>query len=227
MKKYKLGIGIILIGGFFSNQAIANTNTLQLDSKELENESNIISNIKVDKDKENINSYFQELKKNAPEKYRLMLEEKNESTLRSVSSSSKLGTAGDILVTYDNKTSSYKHGHAAIVRLNSNYIVEAMGEKVKFSPNKWKSDYGTYNQLQVRRADGQDYSSSRIYAEAQYGEPYSIAALKNQSSKWYCSLLVYKAWQSRGFNLDADGGTHVTPHDLVQDNDVYVVGSRK
>ncbi|TPG70195.1 hypothetical protein EEL31_18000 [Brevibacillus laterosporus] len=64
-----------------------------------------------------------DLKKNAPEKYKQIQEEQQK--VQALVSSGRMGTVGDILITYDNKTSMWRHGHAAIVRKNNDYIVEA------------------------------------------------------------------------------------------------------
>ena len=41
-----------------------------------------------------------------------------------------MGTVGDILITYNNSTLGWNHGHANIARTNNNYIVGAWPKKV-------------------------------------------------------------------------------------------------
>ncbi len=62
-----------------------------------------------------------ELKEIDKDKYNQIIEQLNS---KQVSSSGRMETNGDILITYDNKTSRWRHGHDAIVRNNNNYIVE-------------------------------------------------------------------------------------------------------
>nr|WP_162306374.1 hypothetical protein [Brevibacillus laterosporus] len=37
---------------------------------------------------------------------------------------------------------------------------------------------------------------------------------KHFTSSYYCSKLVWKAWDEQGFDVDADGGFIVTPADI-------------
>ncbi|MGP4063260.1 distant relative of cell wall-associated hydrolase-like protein [Halobacillus litoralis] len=178
---------------------------------------------KEKRDEKRAEKELKRLEKEAPEKFKAIQDQKQKSKgISAMASSGALGTNGDILITTDNKTAGYDHGHAAVVRWDTNYIVEAMPGGVRYNDNNWKNEYTDWWGLWVSGASGSDYDYTESYARGQVGEPYSILALKNQSSKWYCSLIPYKAWSYRGFNLDTDGGTHVTPRDILFDNDTIV-----
>lgn len=130
-------------------------------------------------------------------------------------SSGKMGTIGDILVTYDNKHSGWNHGHAAIVRENNNYIVEAMPSSgVRNQPNTWASDYDSKKKFYVKGATYSNYYNAQSYAFSKIGYDYDILAAKDNPWRFYCSSLVWQSWVSQGYNLDTNGGTYVTPADI-------------
>ena len=133
----------------------------------------------------------------------------------------RVGDPGDVLVTLDAKTSGWNHGHAGIVvsRKKSNkFTVEAFPEKgVGYHANDWKSRYKTVKGLHVKGAKAKHYNGAQKWAQAQVGKPYSLTAGKNQTSKYYCSLLVWKAWRLQGWDIDHDGGYYVFPIDILKD----------
>ncbi|AIM16138.1 hypothetical protein HW35_07385 [Bacillus sp. X1(2014)] len=169
------------------------------------------------------------MKKHAPEKYEQVMNSSDtvQGEYSTLSSSNALGTNGDILITYDNKTSGWNHGHAAIVRWDNSYVIEAWPNAgVRYYTNNWKSRFTTWKGLWVSGADGADYDYAEYYARLQHGDPYSVAYGKYQDSYWYCSLLVWKAWYQAGFDLDDDGGVLVTPGDIDQDSQTITFASR-
>ncbi|WP_139788092.1 YiiX/YebB-like N1pC/P60 family cysteine hydrolase [Anoxybacillus sp. UARK-01] len=151
------------------------------------------------------------LKKMAPEKY------EEATKVNILANSGKMGTVGDILITYDNKTSVWAHGHAAIVRDNNDYIVEAWPDVgVRVYQNNWANRFSTKKKFYVKDASYSKYDSAQKWAYYQVGDPYSLTATKDSVDKFYCSQLVWKAWNNTGYDLDADGGQIVTPADLEE-----------
>ncbi|MGG1440720.1 YiiX/YebB-like N1pC/P60 family cysteine hydrolase [Brevibacillus laterosporus] len=154
-----------------------------------------------------------DLKKNAPEKYKQIQEEQQK--VQGLASSGRMGTVGDILITYDNKTSVWRHGHAAIVRKNNDYIVEAWPEEgVRNYKNNWGNRFDSALKLYVKGADDTDYINAQKFAYGEKGKPYKLNVAKHFTSSYYCSKLVWKAWDEQGFDVDADGGFIVTPADI-------------
>jgi uncharacterized protein YycO len=201
---------------------------LDLSSDELQKEMKIAEeNTKKAKsleiDQKELKKELKELKKDNPEKYDLVIEQiKTEEAVASgeitTLSSVSMGTKGDVLVTYDQDISGWNHGHAAIVAINYDYIYEAMPDPgVRYYPNRW-ANYNTKKKMYVKGASFANYDNAVAFAKAQVGKPYSLAAAKDQTKVYYCSLLVWKSWQKQGFDLDGDGGLIVTPADLDLDS---------
>ncbi len=133
--------------------------------------------------------------------------------------SGQVGTEGDILITYDSETAGWNHGHAAIVRYDDTYIVEAWpGDGVRYHVNNWADRFTDARGFWVSGADGADYDGAEGVAKAQLGEPYTIWTTKSNTSEWYCSKLVWYGWKQQGYELDHDGGTYVIPADLENDS---------
>ncbi|MFK8882483.1 YiiX/YebB-like N1pC/P60 family cysteine hydrolase [Bacillus velezensis] len=54
-----------------------------------------------------------------------------------------------------------------------------------------------------------------IYASSKTDKPYSVAATKKNTNKYYCSKLVWQSYKnSIGTDLDSKGGALVTPADI-------------
>lgn len=199
---------------------------------ELESKSLDKGEVKVEEklDLKEIKTELKEIKENAPEKYSEISEGSNVSSNLSsknisrlgastMASSSALGTKGDILITYDTgSVSSWNYGHAAIVRWDSAYIIEAMPKDgVRYHANNWKTRYSNWKGLWVKGASDTDYTDAQAYARGQLGKKYSLAYGKYQATYFYCSLLAWKSWKNTGFDIDDDGGVVVTPGDIDQD----------
>lgn len=183
----------------------------ELAKEEKETKFNKEQRSKAKKRKE-INN-LDDLKKNAPEKYKEIQNE--QAKLTALASSGKMGTVGDILITYDNETSGWNHGHAAIVRKNNDYIVEAWPkEGVRVYKNNWGNRFDSAYKFYVKGADDTDFNNAQKYAYSQLGKPYQLNVQKHFTDAYYCSQLVWKAWYEQDFDVDADGGFLVTPADI-------------
>ena len=54
------------------------------------------------------------------------------------------------------------------------------------------------------------------YMRNQIGKPYQISS-KTNTSKWYCSKLVWRAYkEALNIDIDSDGGTYVFPDDILE-----------
>ena len=74
------------------------------------------------------------------------------------------------------------------------------------------------------------YIKAIAYTEKQIGKPYGFSLLTD-TTKWYCSKLVYKGWQDAGYTLKNStagssfdiilGAVAVTPSQMLWDNNVF------
>lgn len=153
------------------------------------------------------------------------------------STSSALGSVGDILVTYTGGTSSsafFLPGHAAIVARDKYKTVESYPwqfpiynsptkkDGVQYLANEW----GDKNQVFGLRVNGAPYSAyvnAATYAEQQVGKPYNLNFFwKSRTDSFYCSQLVWRAWYNQGYDIDyVTIDTIVTPAELVKSGRTY------
>ena len=132
---------------------------------------------------------------------------------------------GDILVTFNTHTLSWRHGHLAIVTDSKNGIIlehMAIGETSCFGyAKKW----GSYPAFAVLRYP--DEKTAKKAAEYATGHlmdiPYNILAgvITKDKSKLekidssHCSHIVWQAYKAVGVDIDRDGGFLVTPKDVA------------
>lgn len=93
------------------------------------------------------------------------------------------------------------------------------GSVVAYRDNNWKIRYNKIKGLYVKGATTTQKTNAVKYAEAQLGDPYSLATTRWTEDKWYCSKLVWRAWYNQGFDIEGRSyeprGTHVTPGDIL------------
>lgn len=150
------------------------------------------------------------------------------------STSSKLGTYGDVLVTMDLSSASSGGigGHAAIVSEHSDYwTVESFAiffspqdpnsEGVQWHVNDWKTRYNTVAGYHVYGVTLTDYENAGKYAEAQIRKSYNFSFLdKKRTDSFYCSQLVWRAWFNQGVDIDGNGGLAVWPVDFTKSSNL-------
>ncbi|MCA0269993.1 MAG: hypothetical protein LCH53_12370 [Bacteroidetes bacterium] len=82
------------------------------------------------------------------------------------------------------------------------------------------------NVMYVRDASWANRLDAVEYAMDQRGERYSLAAIKTESDEWYCSLLVWKAYDEQGIDLDGWFFTFwVSPNTLDESDKTTIVYS--
>ncbi|MFU8692747.1 YiiX/YebB-like N1pC/P60 family cysteine hydrolase (plasmid) [Rossellomorea sp. FS2] len=143
-----------------------------------------------------------------------------DSKFDALATSSSVGTEGDVLATMDSSSSKgiFNYGHAAIVRWDDNYTIEAYPNGgVQYKKNDWKTRYNKVRGFWVKGASLSHYDKAENYAKAQLGEPYNTGFGKWPTDRWYCSQLVWRAWYQQGFDID-DGGSVVSPADLYNND---------
>jgi uncharacterized protein YycO len=128
---------------------------------------------------------------------------------------------GDILLSMDAKTWNIPHGHAAILSTAKDYVIEALPRPgvIMHSASKYWSTVSDDVQYYVKGAPDSAYTTAANYATAQVGEPYTLETTLYDTSKWYCSKLVFKAWQSVGYDLGSVSFGAVLPNAIAADVD--------
>lgn len=138
---------------------------------------------------------------------------------------------GDIIVSME----SWSVGHAGIWddrydRGSYSYCVwsavkSGRGCVLREQPIKYRTYDRAYG-LWVPKASLSKRCAARSYAAAQNGERYDISSSKWDTSRWYCSKLVWAGYRFRaGIDLDGNGGFWVSPADLYSDRDTRVFAS--
>lgn len=141
---------------------------------------------------------------------------------------------GDILVTLSTHSVGWRHGHAALV-VNENITLESLslGIDSKYcSMRNWGS-YATVAVLRVKDVSKEKIEQVLDFSrENLYGKPYRLlSGLVGQKAPAataagfgvQCAYLPWYAWQHFGYDLDSDGGSLVTPHDLLESELVDVI----
>lgn len=133
---------------------------------------------------------------------------------------------GNIFATTDEKKFGIRHGHAGIGGFNNNDVIEANpGDGVKLYTNRintyWRtnSDGGIYG---VSGANANKYRTATNYAVSKIGKRYGFNSFDNND--FYCSELVYYAWDSAGYNIASMRiwGEPILPLQLMVDSDTYL-----
>ncbi|SDJ06049.1 YiiX/YebB-like N1pC/P60 family cysteine hydrolase [Alteribacillus bidgolensis] len=163
----------------------------------------------------------------------ITIEEESEAFSAS-STDSILGSYGDVLVTLDSSSSSgYFGGHAAIVSdYSDNWTLESFmagfssqspdEDGVMWQINNWKTRYDTVAGYWPQASGSSDYKEAALYAENQLHEPYNTDFTnKWNTSKWYCSQLVWRAWYEQGVDIDGVTNGVIFPKDITKSNNVY------
>ena len=141
---------------------------------------------------------------------------------------------GDVLVTFSTHTLGWRHGHAALVIDSETLLEAAMPGTVSgfSSPASWAT-YSSLLQLRVHDATPQQQTAVADFAKSHLtGLPYGFFCGLGQEKapaaprSLQCAYLPWYAWQSRGVDLDSDGGRLTTVLDLARSPRLEVVSSR-
>lgn len=140
-----------------------------------------------------------------------------------------LGSPGDIPLTFEAVNLPVMFlvgGHSGVV-VDEETVVESSGleawEKniTKLWGNRWKTRYDEVLLLRVKGASPEDYTEALQEAKTLLGRRYDY--LFSPTDRWiYCSEVPWRAWRSRGFQLNYDS-LWVTPNDLLISPQTYIV----
>jgi hypothetical protein len=143
---------------------------------------------------------------------------------------------GDVLVTLEAEPFSYlgikwNFGHSGIAGFDTKQVIQARPDTGVHKVNDYNTYYGKRNtdELYIIGAPDTKYKNAVTYALGKVSRPYALKTTLSDTSKWYCSKLVYKAWESQGYKLKNAGMSGidqliglvgVTPKQILYDNDV-------
>lgn len=130
---------------------------------------------------------------------------------------------GTILVTDGLRTDSLV-GHAGIVLKSKKSVESFPSGGVQYKYDNWTTRYKKVWGITTYGTTAAEDADAAKWAEEKIGAPYNYNLFNiENTSKFYCSQLVYKAFKTKtGVNLNWLGGI-VTPADLVNDGDSYVI----
>lgn len=130
---------------------------------------------------------------------------------------------GDVFVTASTHSLAWRHGHVAIVTGTEplqTLEAEVLGTKSRIVENPMWERYTTFAQLRLKDEYG---GEAAALAASEYGKekltgcPYGFFCSKNSEnpSGIHCAFLVWTAYMKAGVDIDADGGSIVTPRDIM------------
>ena len=126
-------------------------------------------------------------------------------TTRSLSSS-WAERKGNILVSMSAKTYGFEHGHTAIISDDIGKVLEALpGDEngvCNHMATKYWSTVDDEDELYAKGASWSQYDTAIQYAKNQFHEPYKIQTSLDDETSWYCSKLVYKAFEAAGVTVN-------------------------
>lgn len=150
---------------------------------------------------------------------------------------------GSVLLTTDSSTYGFEHGHASIIsgaysmELNPLsrvfYVTEHPGKNYN-NKLSWRRilHNQTTNYWRTRTNIGVlNSSSSSIMAAASavgnssvvLNKPYAALALKNSTSEYNCSSLVYRCYINSGLDISKSASSIVLPIDIAQNTNLTLV----
>lgn len=141
---------------------------------------------------------------------------------------------GDILVTLSTHSFGWRHGHAGL--LIDEYTVlecQQMGTDVSSEGIYYWTNYSNWAVLRPKNVTHEQQEAVCEFAlNNLIGKPYNILSgifgpkapdINDRNTGFYCTNLIWYAWNSLGLDLDSDGGKIVTAYDLLHSDKLEVV----
>ena len=141
---------------------------------------------------------------------------------------------GDILVTLSTHSFGWRHGHAAIV-IDEYTVLECqqMGMDVSLEGIYYWNNYSNWAVLRPKNVTIEQQEAVCEFALSKLkGKPYNILSgifgrkapdINDENTGFYCTNLIWYAWNHLGIDLDSDGGKIVTAYDLLHSDKLEVV----
>lgn len=142
--------------------------------------------------------------------------------------------SGDILITLSTHSFGWRHGHAGL--LIDEYTVlecQQMGMDVSLEGIYYWTNYSNWAVLRPKNVTPEQQEAVCEFALNKLkGKPYNILSgifgpkapdINNKNTGFYCTNLIWYAWNNFGIDLDSDGGKIVTAYDLLHSDKLEVV----
>ena len=142
--------------------------------------------------------------------------------------------AGDVLVTLSTHSLGWRHGHAGLV-IDEYTVLECqcIGTNVSAESIYFWNNYSNWAVLRIKEITPSLQEKVTEYGLKELkGKPYRFLsgilgqkdfAIDNKNAGFYCTNLIWYAWNHFGFDLDSDGGKIVSSKDLLYSDKVEVV----
>lgn len=141
---------------------------------------------------------------------------------------------GDIIITLNIHSLGWRHGHAAIVTDAENGVtVQAvmMGEDSNYGSFEEWENFPCVAVLRAKNLSSGERKKIAEFAEDNLtGIKYSLFAdafkspnIENLPETTHCANLVWYAFMQFGIDIDSDGGTVVTPNDILNSDNLEIV----
>ena len=142
--------------------------------------------------------------------------------------------AGDMLVTLSTHSGGWRHGHAGLV-ISGDTLLECrqLGTKSSLEDIGYWEDYSNYAVLRVKNVTAEQQRQIKDYSiDNLHRVPYNLfsgifgekaPSVDSNGFGFYCTNLMWYAWQQAGIDLDSDGGKIVTAYDLLHSDKVEIV----
>lgn len=142
--------------------------------------------------------------------------------------------AGDVLVTLSTHSLGWRHGHAGLV-IDEYTVLECqrIGTKVSTEGIYYWTNYSNFAVLRLKDITPALQEEVTEYGLNQLkGKPYKLLSgiigdkapdINSENIGFYCTNLIWYAWNNFGFDLDSDGGKIVTSYDLLHSDKFEVV----
>ncbi len=141
---------------------------------------------------------------------------------------------GDVLVTLSTHSFGWRHGHAAIV-IDEYTVLECqqMGTEVSLEGIYYWTNYSNWAVLRPKSVTKEQQEAVCEFGlDKLKGKPYNILSgifgpkapdINDENTGFYCTNLIWYAWNNFGLDLDSDGGKIVTAYDLLHSDELEVV----
>lgn len=141
---------------------------------------------------------------------------------------------GDILVTLSTHSLGWRHGHAGLV-IDEYTVLECqqMGMDVSLEGIYFWTNYSNWAVLRPENVTKEQQEAVCEFGISQLkGKSYNILSgifgkkapdINNENIGFYCTNLIWYAWNNFGIDLDSDGGKIVTAYDLLFSDKLEVV----
>ena len=142
--------------------------------------------------------------------------------------------SGDILVTLSTHSGGWRHGHTGLV-IDEYTVLECqrLGTKSSFEGIYYWGNYSNYAVLRLKDITPELQEEIIKYSEDTLrGVPYNLFSgifgsktpdPESENFGFYCSNLIWYAWNHLGFDLDSDGGRIVSSYDILHSDKLEIV----